>query len=51
MALVINHNLNAASAARHLNHAYSALSKSTNRLSSGLRVDTAADEAAGLAFR
>ncbi len=51
MALVVNNNLMANSAARHLNNAYSALGTSTERLSSGLRVNTAADDAAGLAVR
>jgi flagellin len=39
------------SAARHLNDAYSALSSSTEKLSSGLRINSAADDAAGLAVR
>jgi len=51
MSLVVNHNLMAASAARNLNSAYSSLSTSTERLSSGLRVNSAADDAAGLAVR
>lgn len=51
MSLVVNNNLMAASAARHLNNAYSSLSTSTERLSSGLRVNSAADDAAGLAVR
>ena len=51
MSLVINHNLMAMNAARNLNQAYSQLSVSTRRLSSGLRVGTAADDAAGLAIR
>ncbi len=51
MALVINHNLMAANASRNLNTAYNALSVSTRRLSSGLRITTAADDAAGLAVR
>ncbi|WP_461208829.1 flagellin N-terminal helical domain-containing protein [Desulfocurvus sp. DL9XJH121] len=51
MALVINHNLNAMTATRNLNTAYSAMSSSTNKLSSGLRINTAADDAAGLAVR
>ena len=51
MSLVINNNMMAANAARNLNASYSQLSKSTRRLSSGLRVGTAADDAAGLAIR
>ena len=51
MSLVINHNMMAATAARNLNNSYSALSVSTQRLSSGLRINTAADDAAGLAIR
>ena len=51
MSLVINHNLMAMTAARNLNSSYSALSTSTQRLSSGLRINTAADDAAGLAVR
>jgi flagellin len=51
MSLVINHNLMAMNANRNLNAAYSALSTSTRRLSSGLRVNNAADDAAGLAVR
>lgn len=51
MALAINHNLMALNTARNLNTHYQALSVSTRRLSSGLRVGTAADDAAGLAIR
>ncbi|HJA09430.1 MAG TPA: flagellin [Candidatus Mailhella merdigallinarum] len=51
MSLVVNHNLMAMNAARNLNSSYNKLSTSTRRLSSGLRVDTAADDAAGLAIR
>ena len=51
MSLVINHNMMAANTARNLNAHYSALGKSTQRLSSGLRVNSAADDAAGLAIR
>ena len=49
--LSINTNLMAMNAARNLTSAYSALGTSTQRLSSGLRVNTAADDAAGLAIR
>ena len=51
MALVVNNNIMASSAARNLNTAYSALGTSTERLSSGLRVNSSADDAAGLAVR
>ncbi|AGW12050.1 flagellin N-terminal helical domain-containing protein [Megalodesulfovibrio gigas] len=51
MSLVINHNLMAMNAARNLGESYGRLSTSTRRLSSGLRVGTAADDAAGLAIR
>ncbi|WP_417038571.1 flagellin [Desulfovibrio legallii] len=51
MSLVINHNMMAANTARNLNSHYAALSKSTQRLSTGLRVNSAADDAAGLALR
>ncbi|WP_428566526.1 MAG: flagellin [Solidesulfovibrio sp. DCME] len=51
MSLVINHNLMAMNAARNLSNSYGALATSTQRLSSGLRINTAADDAAGLAIR
>jgi flagellin len=51
MALIINHNLPALKAARYLGSAYNSLSKSIERLSSGLRINTAGDDAAGLAVR
>lgn len=51
MALIINNNLMAANASRNLGSVYSKLSTSTQRLSSGLRVNSAADDAAGLAIR
>jgi flagellin len=51
MSLVVNHNLMAMNAARNLSDIYGRLSKSTQRLSSGLRVNSAADDAAGLAIR
>jgi flagellin len=41
----------AMNAARNLSQSYDRLNVSTRRLSSGLRVDTAADDAAGLAIR
>ena len=51
MALTTNNNLMAYNATRNLSTHYSNLSTSVRRLSSGLRVDTAADDAAGLAIR
>lgn len=51
MALTINHNLMAMNTARNLNTAYEGIATSTRRLSSGLRIGTAADDAAGLAIR
>ncbi|MBW1991759.1 MAG: flagellin [Deltaproteobacteria bacterium] len=51
MSLVINHNLMAMGAARYLGVAYNRLSTSVARLSSGLRINSAADDAAGLAIR
>ncbi|MEJ5329275.1 MAG: flagellin [Desulfobaccales bacterium] len=51
MSLVINHNLMAMGAARHLSATYGRLSQSVARLASGLRINSAADDAAGLAIR
>ncbi len=51
MSLIINHNMMAMTAARNLANVYDALSTSTQRLSSGLRINSAADDAAGLAVR
>ncbi|MCC8194807.1 MAG: flagellin [Deltaproteobacteria bacterium] len=51
MALTINSNLMAVNAARNLGNSYNRLSSSVRKLSSGLRVGTAADDAAGLAIR
>ncbi|MDL2285445.1 flagellin [Desulfovibrio sp. OttesenSCG-928-F07] len=51
MALTINNNLMAKNAARNLSNSYGALSNSVRKLSSGLRVGRAADDAAGLAIR
>ena len=51
MSLVINHNLMAQNASRNLGDSYTKLSTSVRRLSSGLRVGNAADDAAGLAVR
>lgn len=51
MSLVVNHNMMAAHSSRILNSHYRKLSDSTRKLSSGLRVENAADDAAGLAIR
>jgi len=51
MSLVVNHNLMAMNSARNLSSAYNSLSQSVKRLSTGLRVNSAADDAAGLAIR
>jgi flagellin len=51
MALVIVHNLMADIALRNFSQTYKALAESVNRLSSGLRVNNASDDAAGLAIR
>lgn len=47
----LNHNLMAANTARNLNQHYANLATSTQRLSSGLRINSSADDAAGLAIR
>jgi flagellin len=51
MSLVINNNLMALNATRNLNDSYARLATSTRRLSSGLRIGMAVDDAAGLAIR
>ncbi len=51
MSLVINHNLMSMNTARNLTTAYGNLSTSVERLSTGLRINSAADDAAGLAIR
>lgn len=51
MSLVVNHNMMAANVANNLNGHYGKLATSTERLSSGLRINSAADDAAGLAIR
>ena len=50
MSLVVNHNMMAANVARNLNAHYGNLSTSTQRLSTGMRINSAADDAAGLAI-
>ena len=51
MSLVINHNMMAMNAARNLSSSYTNLATSVRRLSSGLRVGQASDDAAGLGVR
>ena len=51
MSLTINNNMMAQNAARNLGNSYKNLATSVQRLSSGLRVNSAADDAAGLAIR
>jgi len=49
--LAIKNNIMAVNAARYLGQSYDALAKSVERLSSGLRINSAKDDAAGLAVR
>jgi flagellin len=49
--LAIKNNIMATNAARYLGRSYDALAKSVERLSSGLRINNAKDDAAGLAVR
>ena len=49
--LAIKSNIMADNAARHLSGSYDALSTSVERLSSGLRINSSKDDAAGLAVR
>lgn len=49
--LAIKNNVMAENATRYLAQSYDALAKSVERLSSGLRINSAADDAAGLAVR
>ena len=50
MSMVVQHNMQAANANRMLNVTTSAQSKSTEKLSSGYRINRAADDAAGLSI-
>lgn len=50
MGMQINTNISALNAYRNLNNTQSDLSKSLEKLSSGLRINRAADDAAGLAI-
>ena len=49
--LAIKNNIMAENSARHLGRSYDALAKSVERLSSGMRINSAKDDAAGLAVR
>ncbi len=49
--LAIKNNIMAANAARYLGKSYDALATSVERLSSGLRINSASDDAAGMAVR
>lgn len=51
MSLVINHNMMAMKTERNLSATYGKLSNSIRKMSSGLRIESAADDAAGLAIR
>ena len=51
MALSVNTSLSGRNTARNLGRNYSRLADSVRQLSSGLRVESAADDAAGLAIR
>lgn len=51
MSLIINNNMMAMNSARNLGNHFGALETSTRRLSSGLRITQASDDAAGLAIR
>ncbi len=50
MAMIVQHNMTAMNTNRQLGVSTSALSKSTEKLSSGYRINRAADDAAGLAI-
>lgn len=50
MLLIINHNVMAMTAYRNLTHNHSMMNQALERLSSGLRINRAADDAAGLAI-
>ena len=51
MALVIKNNLMSQAAMRYLGQTYGTMAESINKLSSGLRINSADDDAAGLAVR
>ncbi len=49
--LAVKNNLMAVNSARHLGVSYDELAQSVERLSSGLQINSAKDDAAGLAVR
>jgi len=51
MSLVINTNMMAIQTQQNVNQSYSDLSNSIRKLSSGLRIEQASDDAAGMAVR
>lgn len=51
MSVQINHNALAATSAYYLTQAYDSMADSTRKLASGLRINSAADDPAGLAVR
>ena len=50
VSMIINHNISSMNALRNLNINSSAMSKTMEKLSSGYRINRAADDAAGLAI-
>ena len=48
--MVVQHNLSAMNTSRQLNSVSSSMSKSTEKLSSGYKINRAADDAAGLSI-
>ncbi len=51
MSLTINHNMMAYNTARHLGNAYNKMAVNTERPTSGLRINSAKDDPAGMAIR
>ena len=51
MGITINNNMMAYNTSRHLGNSYSQLARNVERLSSGLRINSAKDDPAGLAIR
>ena len=48
MAIIVNTNMSALKTQRNLNNATSALNKSLERMSTGLKINSAKDDAAGM---
>ena len=48
--MVVQHNLSAMNTSRQMNSVSSAMSKSTEKLSSGYKINRAGDDAAGLSI-